>query len=63
MAWKPKSIAPIVSWPWADRKSDELLAGAGLMDWLLFAVLAVGIVTLAVALAASDFGEATRLFY
>ena len=62
MAWKPKSLAPIVSWPWADRKADELLAGAGLLDWLLFALLAVGIVTLAVALASSDLGATPQMF-
>jgi hypothetical protein len=60
MAWKRKSIDPIVSWSAANRESSDVMGsapgGAGAVDLLLFAILAIGVVTLAVAIASSDFG-------
>jgi hypothetical protein len=60
MAWKRKTIDPFVSWSAANHKSSDVMggapAGAGVVDWLMFAVLAIGVVTLAVAIASSDFG-------
>jgi hypothetical protein len=61
MAWKRKSLAPIVSWPRAPY--NGLPGGSGVGEWFLFAILSVAIATLAVALAASDFGMTARLPY
>jgi hypothetical protein len=65
MAWKRKSIDPIVSWSTANRESSDVVGmapgGAGVVDWLMFAILAIGVVTLAVAIASGDFGMLSRL--
>jgi hypothetical protein len=65
MASKRKSIDPIVSWSPANRESGDLMGiapgGAGVVDWLMFAILAIGVVTLAVAIASGDFGTLSHV--
>ena len=65
MAGRRKSIGPIVSWSSADKGGSDLTGSAPsvarVLDWLMFAILAIGVVTLAVAIASSDFGMLPHL--
>jgi hypothetical protein len=67
MAGKQKSIASIVSWSSPHKGSSDLMGsapgGAGVVDWVMFAILAIGVVTLAVAIASSDYGALWRFWF